>query len=161
MEWFEYVKPILEVLIPIASLALAAFITKLLPGIIKIFADKTKMQVSAREQEWIQNALVGGIALAEQKGLSAVKQKKEIPDSVKKMQIAVNYFKAQAKEMGYDKIPEDRIEDWVEIVLAQLTKYKTSETDLLATDSSKYRVVASLDLPYSGEQFFMNGKNSA
>lgn len=157
--WFEYLKPILEILIPIIATAVGTFLTILFKKALDHFKEKHGVEVDERMQERIRETILDGIALAEQHGLKAVKLKEDAPDSAKKLKIATNYIYNSLKSQGYGEVPEGQIEEWVEILLARVTEYpEVWEKEALKKAD---RRIASLGLPRGGAQFFLNGKKPA
>jgi len=157
--WFEYLKPFLEVLVPILASGIGVAITYLLKRALDFFKEKHGFELAEQDQKRIQQSLLDGIALAEQQTIKALKQGADAPDSAKKLKIAVDYVYDSLKEQGYGEVPAEKIEQWIEILLTQITQYESSGKDgdpikdKLATVNSLYLGMA------HGNQFFLNGKN--
>lgn len=152
--WIEYVKPFVEVLIYVAAPVVAAVVLKLVSDGIRIWQARTGYEMDKNLQDRIRQVVLDGISLAEQRALYAAKLGSGAPGGAKKLYEAVDYSYRKLKDMGIGEIPKDKIEEWVELLLAQVTNYETP-TD--STGSSKYRLLSSLSLPKEGTQFFVNG----
>lgn len=159
--WFEYLKPILDILVPIVASGVGLFLTYLFKRGLDFLREKHGFEVDSKVQQRIQQTILDGIALAEQQAIKSLKQGQDAPDGAKKLKIAVDYIYESLKEQGYGEIPEEKIEQWVELLLAQVTDYTASPEITDAAVKDRLATANSLYLPMSGSQFFLNGKNTA
>jgi hypothetical protein len=158
-EWFEYLKPLLEAVVPVVASALGIFLTLMFKRLLDQWQKKTGVELDEKHQEKIRQSILGGIALAEQETLRKLKLKEDAPDSAKKLQISVQYVKETLKEMGYSKVSESQIKQWVEMLLAQ-----TSGPAVVSAEDPESAAIArisSIPLPPAGTQFFLNGGSAS
>jgi len=155
-EWFEFLKPALTAIVSVVGPALAIFITYLVKRLIDRLEKKTGLEIDVVTQGRIRQKILDGIALGEQTALKALKLKEDPPDGAKKMEIAVAFVKSSLGDMGYSNIPEGKIEEWVEIILAQLFK----ETPGVDPSEAELKVVtrlSSIPISNGATSFFLNG----
>lgn len=158
-EWFEYLKPVLTAVVSVLAPALAIFLTYLAKRLIDRWEKKTGLEIDAVQQGRIRQKILEGVALGEQTALKALKMKEDPPDGAKKLAIAVGYVKNSLGEMGYSNIPEDKIKDWVEILLAQMFK-ESPGLDSSEAEIKAITRLSNIPAPEGHSAFYLNGSSS-
>lgn len=119
-----YLAVIIENVLPVLTMLLVAVISVFATWALKKLKDKLGVDISAQHQALLTKAIEDGIGLAEQWALTKVKRGEAAPAGAEKLDKALEFVTATAKDLKLDEKAKDVLVKLIEARLgvAALTK---------------------------------------